>query len=65
MPPRRGRSKPRRVLVDEEAASAPPLQGELQAPQEFQVPPMPQLGFFPPMTLEAFQAYTNFWYAQT
>ena len=25
---------------------------------------MPQSGFFPPMTLEAFQAYTNFWYAQ-
>ena len=37
-------------------------------PQEqpgFQVPPMPQLGFFPPMTLKAFQAYMNFWYAQT
>ena len=25
---------------------------------------MQQPGFFPPMTSEAFQAYTNFWYAQ-
>ena len=26
---------------------------------------MPQPGFFPPMTPEAYQAYMNFWYAQT
>ena len=26
---------------------------------------MPQLIYFQPMTLEAFQAYMNFWYAQT
>ena len=26
---------------------------------------MPQPGFFSPMTLEAYQAYMNFWYAQT
>ena len=26
---------------------------------------MPQPGFFPPMTLEAYQAYMNFWYAQS
>ena len=25
---------------------------------------MPQPDFFPPMIPEAFQAYTNFWYAQ-
>ena len=31
----------------------------------FQVPPMPQPGFFPPMTPEAYQASMNFWYAQT
>ena len=53
--------------MDEEVASAPhvPLpQGEPQAPPEFQVLPIPQPGFFPPMTSEAFQTYTNFWYAQ-
>ena len=54
MPPRRGRDRLRRVLVNEEAASA----------LKFQVPPIPQPGFFPPMILKAFQAYTNFWYAQ-
>ena len=26
---------------------------------------MPQPGFFPPMTFEAYQAYMNFWYTQT
>ena len=26
---------------------------------------MPQPGFFPPMTPETYQAYMNFWYAQT
>ena len=26
---------------------------------------MPQPGFFPPMTPEAYQTYMNFWYAQT
>ena len=65
MQPRRGLDKPRRVLVDEKATStlyAPP-QGEPQASLKFQVPHMPQPGFFPPMTLEAFHAYTNFLYA--
>ena len=25
---------------------------------------MPQVEFFPPMTLETFQAFTTYWYAQ-
>ena len=55
--PRKGRGRPKRILVDEKATStphAPPLDGEPQAPQEFHVSSMPQPGFFPPMTLEAF-----------
>ena len=67
-PPRRGRSQPRWDQVDEEAASAsqnPPPPPEPQGQSGFQVPPMPQPGFFPPMTLEVYQAYMNFWYAQT
>ena len=65
-PPRRGRGRPRRGQVNEEAASAPhnpPPPPEPQGSPSFQVLPMPQLGFFPPMTLEAYQAYMNFWYA--
>ena len=65
-PPRRGRDRPRRCQVDEEAASAPhnpPPPPEPQGQSGFQVPPMSQPGFFPPMTLEAYQAYMNFWYA--
>ena len=68
-PPRRGRGRPRRGQVDEEAASAPhnppPPSPEPQGPPGFQVPPMPQPRFFPPMTPEAYQTYLNFWYAQT
>ena len=53
--------------MDEEAASVPhaPLpQSDPQFPSEFQVPLMPQPRFFPPITIEAFQAYTKIWYAQ-
>ena len=53
--------------MDEEAAStphAPPPQGNPQTPPEFSIPPIPQTGFFPQITLEAFQAFTNYWYAQ-
>ena len=67
-PLRRRRGRPRRGQVDEKAASAPrnpPPPSEPQGQPGFQVPPMPQLRFFPPMTLEAYQAYMNFWYAQT
>ena len=39
-------------------------QGDPQFPPEFLVPPMPQARFFPPMTFKAFQAFTNYWYAQ-
>ena len=68
-PPRRGRGRPRRGQVDEETASAPhnppPPPPKPQSPPGFQVPPMPQPGFFPPMTSEAYQAYMNFWYTQS
>ena len=68
-PSRRGRGRPRRGQVDEEAASAPhnspPLPPEPQGQPGFQVLPMPQSGSFPPMTPEAYQAYMDFWYAQT
>ena len=68
-PPRRERGRPRRGQVNEEAASAPhnppPPPPEPQGPPGFQVPPVPQPGFFPPMTPEAYQAYMNFWYAQS
>ena len=67
MPPRRGRDKTRKVPVDKEVASVPYIslpQGDPQFPLEFLVSPMPQAGFFPLMTHEAFQAYTNYWYAQ-
>ena len=69
-PPRgQGRGRPRRGQVDDEAALAPhnppPPPPELQGQLDFQVPPMPQPGFFPSMTPEAYQAYMNFWYAQT
>ena len=54
--------------MEEEAASAPhnhpPPPPEPQGPPGFQVPPMPQSGFFPLMTPKAYQAYMNFWYAQ-
>ena len=53
--------------MGEEAASAPhaPLpQGDPQTPPKFSIPPMPQAGFFPSMSPEAFQAFTNYWYAQ-
>ena len=30
----------------------------------FSIPSIPQAGLFPPMTLEAFQAFTTYWYAQ-
>ena len=75
IPPRRGCDRSQRVHVDEEATFAPQvrhLQEEpqvlsgfkLQVSSGFQVPPMPQLSFFPFMTPEACQAYANFWYAQ-
>ena len=55
-PPRQGQGRPRRGQVDEEVASAPhnpPPPPEPQGQLGFQVPPMPQPGFFPLMTLEA------------
>ena len=65
-PRRRGRDRPRRDQVDEEAASAPhnpPLSPpKPQRQPSFQVPPMPQPRLFSPMTPEAYQAYMNFWY---
>ena len=68
-PRRRGRGRRRRGRVDEEAASAPhnppPPPPKPQGPPGFQVPLMPQPGFFPPMTPEAYQTYMNFWYAQS
>ena len=68
IPPWRRRGRPRTTPVDNEAIStprAPTPQVEPQVQPEFQVPPMPQPGFFPLMTLKVFQAYINFWYAQT
>ena len=67
MPPRSESSRPRKIPVEEEAASAPlthPSQVESQACSEYPVPLIPQPSFFPPMTLEACLAYANFWYAQ-
>ena len=71
IPPRRGRDRPLRVSVDEEVIFEPqvphsqkepqvPPRFEPQIPSRFQVLPMPQSGFFPPMILEACQAYANF-----
>ena len=68
IPPWRWRGRQRKALVDEEATSAPHAlapQVEPQVQPKFQVSSIPQLGFFSPMTLEAFQAYMNFWYAET
>ena len=67
MPPWRGHDRPRRVLVDEEDASAPyaPLsQGDPPVPPKFSVLLVPQAEIFPPMTLETFQAFTTYWCAQ-
>ena len=75
IPLRRGRGRPRRVPVDEEATSThqvPQSQNEPQVPpgfepqasQGFPTPSMPQPRFFPPMTPETYQTYANFWYAQ-
>ena len=67
-PSRRGRGRPRRNLMVEETVSIPHNLQPQPKPQEqpgFQVPSMLQSGFFPPMTSEAYQAFMNFWYAQT
>ena len=67
-PPRRGRGHPCRYQIDEEASSTlhnPRSQLKTQKQLGFQVPPMPQPRFFPPMTPEAYQTYMNFLYAQT
>ena len=67
MLPRRVHGRPRKVPVDEEDASAThalPLQDDPQIPPEFSIPPMPQAGFFLPMTFKAFQVFTTYWYAQ-
>ena len=68
-PSRRGRGRPRRGQIDEKAASTPhnppPPPPEPQGQANFQVPPMPKPRLFSPMTLKAYQAYMNFWYAQT
>ena len=53
--------------MNEKATStlhAPPPQKKPQVQPKFQVPLMPQPGFFPSMTLKACLAYANFWYAQ-
>ena len=66
MPAWKGHNRPKRVPVDEKAASAPytpPPQGDPQAPLKFSIPPMLEAGFFAPMTPKAFQAFTNYWYA--
>ena len=70
IPPPRGRGRPRRVPMDEEATSAPQVPHSQEEPQAllgfeqvlqgFPVPPIPQPSFFPPMTPEAYQAYANF-----
>ena len=68
IPPWKGYDRPRWVPMNKEAISAPQApypQGGPQAFLEFQVPPMSQLYFFPLMTSKAFQAYVNFWYAQS
>ena len=68
-PSRRGRGRPRRGQIDEEAASTPhnppPPPPKPQGQPGFQVPPMPQPELFSPMTPEVYQAYMNFWCAQT
>ena len=64
MPPRKGHGRAHRVPMDEEAASAPLPQGDPQVPLELPIPPIAQARFFPPMTFEAFQAFTNYWYTQ-
>ena len=53
--------------MDEEAASAlhgPPPQDDPLVPPKFPIPLVPQAGLFPPMSLEAFQSFTTYWYAQ-
>ena len=68
MPPWRGHGRPRRVPMDEEDASAPhtPLpQCDPSILLEFSILFIPQAGLYPPMTFEAFQAFTIYWYAQT
>ena len=65
MPPQSGRGRPRRVPMDKEdtpTSHTPLSQGDPQFPTKFLVPPMPQVEFFPSMTLEAFHAFTNYWY---
>ena len=67
MRPWKGRGRPCRLPVDEEAVSVPHAlspQGDPLFLPKVLVPPIPQVEFFPSMTLEAFQAYTNYWYAQ-
>ena len=64
MPSQRGRSRPCSVPVDEEDASAPPSQGDPPIPPKFSVLFVPQAEIFPPMTSEAFQAFTTYWCAQ-
>ena len=66
MPSRRERERPCRVPVDEVVVSAlhaPPPQGDPQVPSEYPFPPIPQVGFLSPMTIDAFQAFTIYWYA--
>ena len=53
--------------MDEEAAStyhAPHPQHDPPIPLKFSIPLLPHAGFFPFMSLEAFQAFTAYWYAQ-
>ena len=64
--PWKGRDRPHRITMDEEATLAPHvplLQGDPPVPLEFLVPPIPQVGHFPPMSPEAFQAFITYWYA--
>ena len=52
--------------MDKEAAlapHAPPPQGDPPVPLKFQVPLVHQAELFPPMSFEAFQAFTIYWNA--
>ena len=62
IPPRKGCDRPYKALTDEKAALAPHSHAPQEEPvqPEFQVSPMPQPNFFPPITPKAFQPYMNF-----
>ena len=62
MPPQRGRGRPRRMHVDEEAALAPhafPLQSDLKVPLEFQVLSVSQVKLFHQCSLKSFELLSS------